>query len=110
MTTKIYSKKTKISKNKTKKKAKAAPLYEDFKVFLYEQLQDSEFTLLYLKECLDDEDPRIFLRALENVCAARGIKAKFTMPKPKKAKLSSAPRATNQAIIRPSPHAASSKK
>lgn len=78
------TKTTSAQKKKTKKTIKPAPSYRKFEDFLYERLQDPELALLYLKECLADEDPRIFLRALKDVCAAHGIKAVFSMPKSKK--------------------------
>lgn len=38
---------------------------------LIQDLQDPELASLYLNEALKDEDPRIFLLALKNVCDTR---------------------------------------
>ncbi len=40
---------------------------------LMEDLQDSELAIAYLNEALMDEDPRVFLLALKDVCAAQDI-------------------------------------
>ena len=39
---------------------------------LLESLKDIDFSIAYLNECLDDEDPRLFLNALRNVLDAHG--------------------------------------
>lgn len=44
----------------------------DYQERLLQNLQDSEFAIAYLNVALMDEDPRIFLLALKNVCEARG--------------------------------------
>ncbi len=39
---------------------------------LIENLKDIDFSIAYLNECLNDEDPRLFLNALRNVLEAQG--------------------------------------
>lgn len=38
---------------------------------LIKRLKDPEYSLAYLNECLNDEDPRIFLNGLRNVIEAQ---------------------------------------
>ena len=38
---------------------------------LLERLKDTEYSLAYLNECLNDEDPRVSLNALRNVIDAQ---------------------------------------
>ncbi|MDP3889053.1 MAG: putative addiction module antidote protein [bacterium] len=47
--------------------------FRDYQEKLLEDLQDQELASHYLNEALIDEDPRIFLLALKNVCEAQGI-------------------------------------
>ena len=44
----------------------------DYQERLLKNLQDPEFATAYLNVALMDEDPRIFLLALKNVCEAQG--------------------------------------
>jgi probable addiction module antidote protein len=46
--------------------------FRDYQEKLIQDLQDSEEASLYLNEALKDEDPRVFLLALKNVCEAQG--------------------------------------
>ena len=46
--------------------------FRDYQDKLIQDLQDPEEASLYLNEALKDEDPRIFLLALKNVCEAQG--------------------------------------
>src|SRR5438552_802591 len=46
--------------------------FRDYQEKLIQDLQDPEEASLYLNEALKDEDPRIFLLALKNVCEAQG--------------------------------------
>lgn len=46
--------------------------FRDRQEKLIEDLQDPELATLYLNEALKDEDPRMFLLALKNVCEAQG--------------------------------------
>ncbi len=48
--------------------------FRDYQEKLIQDLQDPEEASLYLNEALKDEDPRIFLLALKNVCEAQGDK------------------------------------
>jgi len=45
--------------------------FRDYQEKLIQDLQDSEEASLYLNEALKDEDPRVFLLALKNVCEAQ---------------------------------------
>ena len=45
----------------------------DFQEKLLEDLQNKELANAYLDVCLRDEDPRIFLLALKDVCDAQGM-------------------------------------
>lgn len=47
--------------------------FRDYQEKLLEDLQDTELAREYLNVALLDEDPRIFLLALKNVCEAQGI-------------------------------------
>jgi len=38
---------------------------------LLERLKDTEYSLAYLNECLNDTDPKVFLSALRNVIEAQ---------------------------------------
>jgi DNA-binding phage protein len=51
--------------------------FRDYQEKLIQDLQDPEEASLYLNEALKDEDPRVFLLALKNVCEAQGIKDNF---------------------------------
>lgn len=46
--------------------------FRDYQEKLIEDLQDPELASAYLNVALMDEDPRIFLLALKNVCQAQG--------------------------------------
>ena len=46
--------------------------FRDYQEKLIRDLQDPEEASLYLNEALKDEDPRMFLLALKNVCEAQG--------------------------------------
>jgi probable addiction module antidote protein len=46
--------------------------FRDYHEKLLQDLQDPELATAYLNEALTDEDPRIFLLALKNICEARG--------------------------------------
>ena len=46
--------------------------FRDYQEKLLQDLQDPELASAYLNEALKDEDPRIFLLALKNVCEAQG--------------------------------------
>lgn len=46
--------------------------FRDYQDKLIQDLQDPELVSAYLNEALKDEDPRIFLLALKNVCEAQG--------------------------------------
>ena len=46
--------------------------FRDYQEKLLQDLQDPELASEYLSEALKDEDPRIFLLALKNVCEAQG--------------------------------------
>jgi probable addiction module antidote protein len=46
--------------------------FRDYQDKLIQDLQDPEEASLYLNEALKDEDPRVFLLALKNVCEAQG--------------------------------------
>lgn len=46
--------------------------FRDYQEKLIQDLQDPEEASLYLNEALKDEDPRVFLLALKNVCEAQG--------------------------------------
>ena len=48
--------------------------FRDYQEKLLQDLQDPEEASLYLNEALKDEDPRVFLLALKNVCEAQGEK------------------------------------
>jgi len=48
--------------------------FRDYQEKLIQDLQDPELAGLYLNEALKDEDPRMFLLALKNVCEAQGEK------------------------------------
>ena len=39
---------------------------------LYKELQDDAFALGFLNDCLDDDDPGVFLLALDDLAHARG--------------------------------------
>lgn len=45
--------------------------FGDYQEKLIQDLQDPEEASLYLNEALKDEDPRVFLLALKNVCQAQ---------------------------------------
>jgi probable addiction module antidote protein len=47
--------------------------FRDYQEKLIQDLQDPEEAILYLNEALKDEDPRMFLLALKNVCEAQGV-------------------------------------
>ena len=47
--------------------------FRDYQEKLLHDLQDSQLANAYLNEALLDEDPRIFLLALKNVCEAQDI-------------------------------------
>lgn len=47
--------------------------FRDYQEKLLEDLQDQELAQEYLNIALTDEDPRIFLLALKNVCDAQGV-------------------------------------
>jgi probable addiction module antidote protein len=44
----------------------------DYEADLVEQLKDQEFAIEYLKACLADEDPQVFLIAIQDVAKAHG--------------------------------------
>ena len=46
--------------------------FRDYQEKLIQALQDPELASAYLNEALKDEDPRMFLLALKNVCEAQG--------------------------------------
>lgn len=46
--------------------------FRDYQEKLLHDLQDPELASAYLNEALKDEDPRMFLLALKNVCEAQG--------------------------------------
>jgi probable addiction module antidote protein len=46
--------------------------FQDYQEKLLHDLQDSELASAYLNEALQDDDPRMFLLALKNVCEAQG--------------------------------------
>ncbi len=46
--------------------------FRDYQEKLLEDLQDPKLANAYLNVALSDEDPRIFLLALKNVCEAQG--------------------------------------
>jgi DNA-binding phage protein len=46
--------------------------FRDYQEKLLEDLQDPELATAYLNVALTDEDPRVFLLALKNVCEAQG--------------------------------------
>jgi probable addiction module antidote protein len=46
--------------------------FRDYQEKLIQDLQDPELASAYLNEALKDEDPRVFLLALKNVCEAQG--------------------------------------
>ena len=46
--------------------------FRDYQEKLIQDLQNPEEASLYLNEALKDEDPRVFLLALKNVCEAQG--------------------------------------
>ncbi|MBA3751341.1 putative addiction module antidote protein [Candidatus Dependentiae bacterium] len=46
--------------------------FRDYQEKLVQDLQDPELASAYLSEALKDEDPRLFLLALKNVCEAQG--------------------------------------
>lgn len=46
--------------------------FRDYQEKLIQDLQDPKLASAYLNEALKDEDPRIFLLALKNVCEAQG--------------------------------------
>ncbi len=79
----------------------------DYHDFLIERLKDINRSIGYLNECLDDEDPRLFLSALLNVYEAQ---SSLYFEKKKKAKTEAAStvskrvtrkRATAKVIIPP---------
>jgi probable addiction module antidote protein len=47
--------------------------FRDYQEKLIHDLQDTELAKTYLNVALMDEDPRVFLLALKNVCEAQGI-------------------------------------
>jgi probable addiction module antidote protein len=47
-------------------------VFRDYQEKLIHDLQDPELASAYLNEALMDEDPRMFLLALKNVCEAQG--------------------------------------
>ena len=59
--------------------------FRDYREKLIQDLQDPELAKAYLNVALTDEDPRIFLLALKNVCEAQGVEMTELA---KKAKLS----------------------
>ncbi|MCX6598503.1 MAG: putative addiction module antidote protein [Acidobacteria bacterium] len=48
------------------------PRTEDYVAGLHERLKDPELSAEYLKACLEDPDPRVFLLALRDVAEANG--------------------------------------
>ena len=48
-------------------------VFRDYREKLVEDLQDPELAYMYLNECLQHPDPRIFLLALKDVYEARNI-------------------------------------
>ncbi len=46
--------------------------FRDYQEKLMQDLQDPELATAYLNIALTDEDPRVFLLALKNVCEAQG--------------------------------------
>ena len=46
--------------------------FRDYQEKLIQDLQDPQEASLYLNEALKDQDPRVFLLALKNVCEAQG--------------------------------------
>lgn len=46
--------------------------FRDYEEKLLQDLQDPELAIAYLNVALMDEDPRIFLLALKDVCEAQG--------------------------------------
>jgi len=47
--------------------------FRDYQEKLIQSLQDPELASAYLNEALRDEDPRVFLLALKNVCEAMDL-------------------------------------
>jgi DNA-binding phage protein len=43
----------------------------EFKHYFAEKLKDAQYATAYLNVALTDEDPRVFLLALKNVCEAQ---------------------------------------
>lgn len=46
--------------------------FRDYQEKLLQDLQDPDLAIAYLNQALKDEDSRIFLLALKNVCEAQG--------------------------------------
>ena len=47
--------------------------HKDYQEHLLEALKDHDEALAYLNAALADEDPRVFLLALKDVCEAQGL-------------------------------------
>jgi DNA-binding phage protein len=50
-------------------------VFEDYQEKLLQDLRDPGLALAYLNEAIKDDDPRIFLLALQNVLESQGIPA-----------------------------------
>ncbi len=57
--------------------------FRDYQEKLIQDLQDPEEASLYLNEALKNEDPRVFLLALKNVCEAQGEEVQLLQDKQK---------------------------
>ncbi len=68
----------------------------DYHDFLIQRLKDIDYSIGYLNECLDDEDPRLFLSALLNVYEAQ---SRLYFEKKKKAK-TEAPSTVSKRVTR----------
>jgi len=45
---------------------------KEFKHYFAQKLKDPKYAIAYLNEALADEDKRVFLVALKNICEAQG--------------------------------------
>jgi DNA-binding phage protein len=63
--------------------------FRDYHEKLLQDLQDPELVTVYLNEALTDENPRVFLLALKNVCTAQAITDLAKKNKPQNPPLSS---------------------
>jgi hypothetical protein len=79
----MTKKKRSTTKSRNLKKQSASTRHVLFEDYLHKELQNPKMAVLYLTAALEDEDPRTFLTALKDVCAAHGIK-ESSIPKSKK--------------------------